>query len=91
MTFHLEMPPGLNEVTDNCGNPTKAMGSSLDCWFIQFKVILTLYLRVLWNLAMPEIYFLAFCFFLLLFSFIFKIKVKLNLIWNALIYLIIYF
>ena len=33
MSFHLSMPPGIGEVTDNCGNPTKSVGSSLDCFF----------------------------------------------------------
>jgi hypothetical protein len=89
-SFRLSLPSFFSELTDNVGNPVKAMSYSMDCFLVDMTDIDILYFRMVWSMLMPFFYLVL---FFILYGIVIHLKYakySVSVINTTFIYLFIY-
>jgi hypothetical protein len=89
-TFRLALPTFFSQVTDNVGNPVKAMSYSMDCFLTTITNIEILYFRMIWSLLMPFFYLVAFLVGYAILILLKKTKYSTSVVYTTFIYMFIY-
>ncbi|CAD8108887.1 unnamed protein product [Paramecium primaurelia] len=90
-TFKLNFPVSYFYFLNGVGSPIQRISYSMDCFLIDLSSIEIHYIRLIWQLILPCIYFLILAIFYSILIYLNQIKYRGPIVMTAIIYMYIYF
>ncbi|CAD8115627.1 unnamed protein product [Paramecium sonneborni] len=90
-TFKLNLPINYFYFLDGVGSPIQRISYSMDCYLILMSSLNMHYIRLIWQLILPCIYFLILAIFYSILIYLNYIKYRGPIVMTAIIYMYIYF